>query len=95
LQEAQVLDAALADRLVRAASFRNWWLTPTRTLDMMRVHDPATHGPTDLQAFLTRLAAVTKVSPKTLMPFAPVHTSGAQAASPSAPAVASRALRRR
>jgi uncharacterized protein YutE (UPF0331/DUF86 family) len=55
LQRANVIDAALADRLVRAAGFRNVVAHAYATLDMARVHDAATHGPADLRAFLARL----------------------------------------
>jgi uncharacterized protein YutE (UPF0331/DUF86 family) len=56
LQGANVIDAALADRLVRAAGFRNVVAHGYATLDMMRVHDAATHGPADLRAFFRFLA---------------------------------------
>ena len=55
LQRANVIDAALADRLVRAAGFRNVVAHAYATLDMARVHDAATHSPADLRAFLARL----------------------------------------
>jgi len=55
LERAAVVDAALADRLVRAAGFRNIVAHAYDTLDMARVHDAATHGPADLLAFLARL----------------------------------------
>jgi uncharacterized protein YutE (UPF0331/DUF86 family) len=55
LQRADIIDAPLADRLVRAAGFRNVVAHAYTTLDMARVHDAATHGPADLRAFLARL----------------------------------------
>ena len=55
LQRANVIEAALADRLVRAAGFRNVVAHAYATLDMARVHEAATHGPADLRAFLARL----------------------------------------
>ena len=56
LQNAGVIgDAALADRLVRAAGFRNVVAHAYETLDMQRVHDAARRGPQDLVAFLALL----------------------------------------
>jgi uncharacterized protein YutE (UPF0331/DUF86 family) len=55
LRDAGVIDAALADRLVRAAGFRNVVAHAYDALDMGRVHVAATHGPADLRAFLARL----------------------------------------
>lgn len=56
LQKAGVLaDAALTDRLVRAAGFRNVVAHAYDTLDMRRVHDAARKGPADLLAFLALL----------------------------------------
>jgi len=52
LQQAGVVDAPLADRLVRATGFRNIVAHAYETLDMARVHDAATRGPADLRAFL-------------------------------------------
>jgi len=57
LEAAGVLDAALADRLVRAAGFRNIVAHAYEALDMRRVHEAATHGPKDLLAFLAILSA--------------------------------------
>ena len=57
LQKAGVLvDAALADRLVRAAGFRNIVAHAYETLDMPRVYDAARKGPPDLLAFLALLS---------------------------------------
>lgn len=55
LERAGVLEPALADRLVRAAGFRNVVAHAYDTLDMQRVHDAAVRGPADLLALLTRL----------------------------------------
>lgn len=51
-----VIDTTLADRLVRAAGFRNVVAHAYDTLDMARVHGAATHGPADLQTVLAALA---------------------------------------
>jgi uncharacterized protein YutE (UPF0331/DUF86 family) len=55
LQKAVVIDEAFADRLVRAAGFRNLVAHAYETLDMERVHAAATHGPADLLTFLALL----------------------------------------
>jgi uncharacterized protein YutE (UPF0331/DUF86 family) len=55
LQDAGVLDVALAERLVRAAGFRNVVAHAYDALDMARVHTAATNGPADLRAFLACL----------------------------------------
>ena len=55
LHGARVIDAELTDRLVRAAGFRNVVAHAYDTLDMKRVHQAATSGPTDLRAFLVRM----------------------------------------
>ena len=55
LQTAGVIDAALGDRLVRAAGFRSVVAHAYETLDMTRVHRAATTGPADLLAFLASL----------------------------------------
>ena len=55
LQQARVVDAALADRLVRAAGFRNIVAHAYETLDMGRVYAAAKEGPADLLAFLALL----------------------------------------
>lgn len=56
LQRAGVLaDAGLADRLIRAAGFRNLVAHAYDILDMTRVHAAATRGPADLRAFLAVL----------------------------------------
>jgi len=55
LQAAGLLEPELADRLVRAAGFRNLVAHAYDTLDMARVHAAATQGPADLRAFLAAL----------------------------------------
>ena len=58
LAEGGAIDAALADRLVRAAGFRNVIAHAYESLDMARVFMAATHGPPDLRAFLRQMADV-------------------------------------
>jgi uncharacterized protein YutE (UPF0331/DUF86 family) len=58
LQGAGLIGSTLADRLVRAAGFRNVVAHAYETLDMARVHDAATRGPADLRAFLAALCDV-------------------------------------
>lgn len=55
LAEAGVIDGGLADRLARAAGFRNLIVHADAQLDLHRVHAIATAGPTDLRAFLAAL----------------------------------------
>lgn len=55
LQHAGALDAALADRLVRAAGFRNIVAHAYETLDMARVYTAAKEGPAGLVACLASL----------------------------------------
>lgn len=55
LAGAGALDASLADRLVRAAGFRNVVAHAYEELDMARVHRAAREGPADLRAFLAAL----------------------------------------
>lgn len=50
------LDWELAERLVRAAGFRNVVAHAYEQLDMARVYSAARHGPADLRAFLAALA---------------------------------------
>jgi uncharacterized protein YutE (UPF0331/DUF86 family) len=59
LQAAGLLDVSLADRLVRAAGFRNIVAHAYETLDMVRVHEAASRGPADLRAFLAALREMT------------------------------------
>jgi uncharacterized protein YutE (UPF0331/DUF86 family) len=55
LTGAGIIDAALADRLARAAGFRNVIAHAYDQLDMRRVHRAAVDGPGDLTAFLAAL----------------------------------------
>ena len=55
LEHAQIIDTPLADRLVRAAGFRNIVAHAYETLDMRRVHAAAMNGPADLLGFIARL----------------------------------------
>ncbi|HVR96129.1 MAG TPA: DUF86 domain-containing protein [Thermoanaerobaculia bacterium] len=56
LAQAGYLEGDLAERLVRAAGFRNVVAHAYDTLDMARVHRAAQEGPADLRAFLKALA---------------------------------------
>ena len=55
LQNAGIVEPALADRLVRAAGFRNVVAHAYESLDLKRVHRAAAEGPADLLTFLARL----------------------------------------
>jgi len=55
LAEAGVLEADLAERLQRAAGFRNVVVHAYGSLDMTRIHAAARSGPPDLRACLARL----------------------------------------
>jgi uncharacterized protein YutE (UPF0331/DUF86 family) len=55
LQHAGIIDEPLADRLVRAAGFRNLIAHAYGTLDLTRVHRAAAMGPADLLAFIAAL----------------------------------------
>jgi uncharacterized protein YutE (UPF0331/DUF86 family) len=55
LQRANRIDASLADRLVRAAGFRNVVAHAYENLDLARVHRAAKTGPADLLAFVSAL----------------------------------------
>jgi uncharacterized protein YutE (UPF0331/DUF86 family) len=55
LEQGGIVESGLADRLVRAAGFRNIVEHAYETLDMSRVFLAATTGPADLRAFLARL----------------------------------------
>ena len=55
LADAGVLGDGLADRLARAAGFRNLVVHGYGRLDLRQVHAVATAGPADLRAFLTAL----------------------------------------
>jgi len=56
LADARVIESSLAERLTRAAGFRNVVAHAYETLDMNRVFFAATQGPADLRAFLGTLA---------------------------------------
>lgn len=49
-----LLERDLADRLARAAGFRNLVVHAYADLDLARVHEAASDGPEDLRAFLSR-----------------------------------------
>jgi len=55
LASAGILEASLAERLARAAGFRNLVAHAYERLDMRRVHEAARSGPADLRAFLVAL----------------------------------------
>jgi uncharacterized protein YutE (UPF0331/DUF86 family) len=55
LQQAAVIEPGLADRLVRAAGFRNVVAHAYESLDMARVYQAAVRGPADLVAFVAAL----------------------------------------
>jgi uncharacterized protein YutE (UPF0331/DUF86 family) len=57
LEAAGIVDATLADRLVRAAGFRNVVAHAYERLDMARVFQAAAHGPADLRAFVAAIAS--------------------------------------
>ncbi|MGH9387550.1 MAG: type VII toxin-antitoxin system HepT family RNase toxin [Vicinamibacterales bacterium] len=52
LESAHLIDAELANRLVKAAGFRNIVAHAYGSLDMARVHRAAWSGPADLVAFV-------------------------------------------
>ena len=60
LETAGVIEADLADRLVRAAGFRNLVAHAYESLDLRRVHQAATDGPVDLLRFLGGLESRTR-----------------------------------
>ena len=64
LRDAGVVDPQLADRLARAAGFRNVIAHPYETLDMVRVFRAAHDGPADLLAFLGALRDVAAQGPR-------------------------------
>ena len=51
----ELLDEALAERLVLATGFRNAVVHDYGELDMTRVHEAAVKGPADLRSFLAAL----------------------------------------
>ena len=55
LQGAGIVEPALADRLARAAGFRNVVAHAYESLDLKRVHRAAADGPADLLKFLACL----------------------------------------
>jgi uncharacterized protein YutE (UPF0331/DUF86 family) len=55
LADAAFIDPALAQRLTRAAGFRNLVAHAYDRLDLARVHQAAVDGPADLRAFLARV----------------------------------------
>jgi uncharacterized protein YutE (UPF0331/DUF86 family) len=56
LESTGIIDAPLADRLVRAAGFRNVVAHAYERLDLARVFQAATNGPADLRAFVSAIA---------------------------------------
>lgn len=60
LQQAKLLEPGLADRLVRAAGFRNVVAYAYDTLDTTRVHAAAWEGPADLRTFLAPCCATSR-----------------------------------
>jgi len=52
LARARMLDPDLAERLARAAGFRNVIAHAYEGLDLARIYEAARHGPADLRAFL-------------------------------------------
>lgn len=58
-----VLTDDLADRLARAAGFRNLVVHAYADLDLARVHEAATSGPADIRAFLKAVRGL--VEPET------------------------------
>jgi uncharacterized protein YutE (UPF0331/DUF86 family) len=56
LQAAAIINTDLADRLVRAAGFRNVVAHAYDQLDMARVFQAARVGPADLRAFVSAIA---------------------------------------
>jgi uncharacterized protein YutE (UPF0331/DUF86 family) len=60
LEGAGIIDAVLADRLVRGAGFRNVVAHAYEHLDMARVHRAASEGPADLLAFVGALERATR-----------------------------------
>lgn len=55
LESAGLIAADLAERLARAAGFRNLLVHAYGQLDLLRVHEIANNGPADLRAFLVAL----------------------------------------
>ena len=59
LQTAGLIEGPLADRLVKAAGFRNLVAHAYGRLDLTRVHQAARTGPADLRAFVAAIARST------------------------------------
>jgi uncharacterized protein YutE (UPF0331/DUF86 family) len=57
------LDRALANRLGRAAGFRNVVAHGYEAIDMKLVYDAARQGPADLRAFLARVRDIARSAP--------------------------------
>ncbi|MSP63862.1 MAG: DUF86 domain-containing protein [Myxococcales bacterium] len=55
LATAGLLDGEMADRLTKAAGFRNLVAHAYQSLDMARIHRAACEGPADLRAFVAAL----------------------------------------
>lgn len=62
LHSAGLIEGPLADRLVRAAGFRNLVAHAYERLDMTRVHQAAQTGPADLRAFIAAIARAARGS---------------------------------
>jgi len=58
LAQAGYLDQALANRLAKAAGFRDLVVHAYQHLDMARIHAAAKIGPVDLRAFLAALVQI-------------------------------------
>ncbi len=63
LRDAGVIDAPLAERLVRAAGFRNAVAHAYAKLDMARIFRAAVDGPADLRAFFKAASKAVGVAP--------------------------------
>lgn len=62
LEAAHLIETRLADRLVRAAGFRNVVAHAYENLDLARVHLAAASGPADLLAFVAALDRISRPS---------------------------------
>jgi uncharacterized protein YutE (UPF0331/DUF86 family) len=58
LAQAGYLDQSLANRLAKAAGFRNLVVHAYEHLDMARIHAAAKTGPVDLRAFMAALVQI-------------------------------------
>lgn len=79
LENGGIVDTALADRLVRAAGFRNLVAHGYESLDMARVHEAATSGPADLRQFLACLGDLRGADPGAGSPCSGGRSAGRQA----------------